>query len=161
MSNHSRCAACRFLRRRCPEDCIFSPYFPSTDPQRFACVHKIYGASNVSKMLQQIPVHLRAHAADSIFFEAHARIQDPIYGCVGIISRLQHEIYANQRELASTQAAISFNNAQQAQAQGTQIQQLQHADEAPGFIGPFHMDQSSVDHHYHVPGFLSEKIHNL
>jgi len=47
-----RCAACKNQRRRCPSDCIFSPYFPANDPQRFASVHKIYGGSNVGKMLQ-------------------------------------------------------------------------------------------------------------
>ena len=51
---NSRCAACKYLRRRCPPDCIFSSYFPSNDPQRFASVHRIYGASNIGKMLQVI-----------------------------------------------------------------------------------------------------------
>ncbi|KAJ8617017.1 hypothetical protein MRB53_013203 [Persea americana] len=152
MSSHSRCAACKFLRRRCPEDCIFSPYFPSTNPQRFACVHKIYGASNVSKMLQQIPDHLRANASDSLFFEARMRTQDPIYGCVGIISRLQHEIYASQREMAITQAKIAFYTAKQAQE--TQIQQFQDVEEASGSNGPFHMDQPSFDYHCQGPEFL-------
>ncbi|KAK2975627.1 hypothetical protein RJ640_021072 [Escallonia rubra] len=48
----TRCAACKYLRRRCASDCIFSPYFPPNNPQRFACVHRIYGASNIGKMLQ-------------------------------------------------------------------------------------------------------------
>lgn len=52
MSNNSRCAACKYLRKRCPSDCIFSPYFPPNDPTRFENVHKIYGASNVARMLQ-------------------------------------------------------------------------------------------------------------
>ncbi|PQM34376.1 serine/arginine-rich splicing factor RS41 isoform X1 [Prunus yedoensis var. nudiflora] len=47
-----RCAACKYLRRRCPSDCIFFPYFPPNNPERFASVHRIYGASNVAKMLQ-------------------------------------------------------------------------------------------------------------
>lgn len=55
---YGRCAACKYLRRRCPLDCIFSPYFPSNDPERFSCVHKIYGASNVGKMLQVILISL-------------------------------------------------------------------------------------------------------
>ena len=50
--NPKRCAACRYLRRRCPKDCVFSPYFPPNNPEKFACVHRIYGAGNVSKMLQ-------------------------------------------------------------------------------------------------------------
>lgn len=101
---------------------------------------------------QQVPVQLRAHAADSMFYEAHTRIQDPIYGCVGIISRLQHEIYSNQRELARTQAEIAFYTAQQ--AQDTRIQQLHHVDDAPVFNGPFRMDQHLLDPHYQAPGFL-------
>ncbi|KAG5234517.1 LOB domain-containing protein [Salix suchowensis] len=88
-----RCAACKYLRRRCPSDCIFSPYFPSNVPQRFACVHRIYGASNVAKMLQQLPAHLRAEAANSLYYEAQSRTQDPVYGCVGVISLLHQQIH--------------------------------------------------------------------
>ncbi|XP_058106737.1 LOB domain-containing protein 24-like [Magnolia sinica] len=114
MSAYNRCAACKSLRRRCPEDCIFAPYFPSTHPERFASVHMIYGASNVSKMLQflsfeqQVPVHLRQQAADSMSLEAHLRVQDPIYGCVGIISQLQHEINMIQYELSRSQAQMAL-----------------------------------------------------
>ena len=45
------CAACKLLRRRCAEECPFSPYFSPHEPQKFAAVHKVFGASNVSKML--------------------------------------------------------------------------------------------------------------
>ncbi|XP_059455197.1 LOB domain-containing protein 24-like [Corylus avellana] len=105
-----RCAACKYLRRRCPSDCIFSLYFPPNDPQRFACVHRIYGASNVAKILQQLPPNLRAQAADTLYFEAHYRIQDPVYGCVGIISQLYQQIHNAESELAKTQAEIAFLN---------------------------------------------------
>ncbi|EEF31671.1 LOB domain-containing protein 24 [Ricinus communis] len=102
-----RCAACKYLRRRCPSDCIFSPYFPSSDPQRFACVHKIYGASNVGKLLQQLPAYLRASAADSLYYEAQCRIQDPVYGCVGVISLLHQQIHNAENQLAKTRAEIA------------------------------------------------------
>lgn len=49
------CAGCKLLRRRCNPDCIFVPYFPSNVPEKFASVHKIFGASNVSKMLHVSP----------------------------------------------------------------------------------------------------------
>ena len=52
MGGSSPCASCKLLRRRCVKDCIFAPYFPSDDPHKFAIVHKVFGASNVSKMLQ-------------------------------------------------------------------------------------------------------------
>ncbi|WCJ34052.1 LOB domain-containing protein 23 [Euphorbia peplus] len=103
-----RCAACKYLRRRCASDCIFSPYFPPKDPQRFACVHKIYGASNVAKLLQQLPPNLRSAAADSLYYEAKCRTEDPVYGCVGMISVLQDQIYAAENELAKIRAEMSL-----------------------------------------------------
>ena len=56
----SPCAACKLLRRRCAQDCVFAPYFPADEPQKFANVHKVFGASNVNKMLQVsiLPYHL-------------------------------------------------------------------------------------------------------
>uniref|UniRef100_A0A5B7BN31 LOB domain-containing protein n=1 Tax=Davidia involucrata TaxID=16924 RepID=A0A5B7BN31_DAVIN len=63
-------------------------------------------------MLQQLPVHLRAEAANSLYLEAQCRIQDPVYGCVGIISQLHQQIHTAQSQLATTQAEIAFLNAQ-------------------------------------------------
>ena len=54
---HSPCASCKLLRRRCAKDCIFAPYFPSDNPHKFAFVHKVFGASNVGKMLQVLYLH--------------------------------------------------------------------------------------------------------
>ncbi|KAD2394247.1 hypothetical protein E3N88_41224 [Mikania micrantha] len=49
------CAVCKLIRRRCPPDCIFAPYFPDVNYRpKFSCVHKFYGASNISKMLEVI-----------------------------------------------------------------------------------------------------------
>jgi hypothetical protein len=31
---------------------VFAPYFPPDEPQKFANVHKVFGAANVNKMLQ-------------------------------------------------------------------------------------------------------------
>ena len=33
------------------KNCVFAPYFPAKEPYKFAIVHKIFGASNVNKML--------------------------------------------------------------------------------------------------------------
>ncbi|XVF34897.1 hypothetical protein REPUB_Repub18cG0097900 [Reevesia pubescens] len=99
--NYGRCAACRYLRRRCAEDCILAPYFPSNNPQRFVYVHKIYGAGNVTKLLQQLPTDLRAEAADFL------RVEDPVYGCVGLIFLLQQQIDSAESQLAKTQVEIT------------------------------------------------------
>ncbi|XP_051140471.1 LOB domain-containing protein 24-like [Andrographis paniculata] len=106
MSSH-RCAACKHLRRRCPSDCIFSPYFPSNNPRKFSYVHKVYGASNVSKILQDLPVNLRAEAVESLYYEAYCRVKDPVYGCVGMITILHQQICIAQYHLARIQAEIA------------------------------------------------------
>ncbi|KAK9756761.1 hypothetical protein RND81_01G119400 [Saponaria officinalis] len=106
MGGSSPCASCKLLRRRCTKDCIFAPYFPADDPQRFANVHKVFGASNVGKMLQEVGVEKRADAVSSMVFEANARIRDPIYGCVGAISYLQKQVTHLQMQLAMAEAQI-------------------------------------------------------
>ncbi|KAL2541801.1 LOB domain-containing protein 12 [Abeliophyllum distichum] len=106
MGGNSPCASCKLLRRRCAKDCIFAPYFPSDDPHKFAIVHKVFGASNVSKMLQELPLHQRADTVSSLVYEANARVRDPVYGCVGAISYLQNQVSQLQMQLAVAQAEI-------------------------------------------------------
>lgn len=99
-SSSSPCAACKFLRRKCTAECVFAPYFPPDQPHKFANVHKIFGASNVTKLLNELPPHQREDAANSLAYEADARVKDPVYGCVGAISVLQRQISQLQQELA-------------------------------------------------------------
>ncbi|KAG8384860.1 hypothetical protein BUALT_Bualt04G0162300 [Buddleja alternifolia] len=108
MSSYSNppCAACKFLRRKCLPGCIFAPYFPPEEPTKFANVHKIFGASNVSKLLNEIPPHQREDAVNSLAYEAEARLKDPVYGCVGAISVLQRQVLTLQKELDATNADL-------------------------------------------------------
>ncbi|KAF3781816.1 LOB domain-containing protein 12 [Nymphaea thermarum] len=106
MGGNPPCASCKLLRRRCVKGCIFAPFFPADDPVKFANVHKVFGASNVSKMLQELPVHQRADAVSSLVYEANARVRDPVYGCVGAISLLQQQVSQLQMQLAMAQAEI-------------------------------------------------------
>ncbi|KAL7211107.1 hypothetical protein ACSBR2_014064 [Camellia fascicularis] len=102
----SPCAACKLLRRRCSQDCVFAPYFPAEEPHKFANVHKVFGASNVNKMLQELPELHRGDAVSSMVYEANARVRDPVYGCVGTISSLQQQIDVLQTQLALAQAEV-------------------------------------------------------
>uniref|UniRef100_A0A0E0L182 LOB domain-containing protein n=1 Tax=Oryza punctata TaxID=4537 RepID=A0A0E0L182_ORYPU len=106
MGGGSPCASCKLLRRRCTKDCIFAPFFPADDPHKFAIVHKVFGASNVSKMLQELPAQQRGDAVSSLVYEANARMRDPVYGCVGAISFLQNQVSQLQMQLAVAQAEI-------------------------------------------------------
>ncbi|KAM7274084.1 hypothetical protein ACFE04_028748 [Oxalis oulophora] len=105
-SYNSPCAACKFLRRKCMPGCIFAPYFPPEEPQKFANVHKIFGASNVTKLLNELLPHQREDAVNSLAYEAEARIRDPVYGCVGAISFLQRQVQRLQKELDAANADL-------------------------------------------------------
>ncbi|RLN03975.1 LOB domain-containing protein 24-like [Panicum miliaceum] len=118
-SNPRRCAACKYLRRRCAPDCVLAPYFPASKPRRYVDVHAVFGTSNVTRVLQGLPVQERGRAADTMATEARWRVQDPVYGCTGIIDRLQQEIRAVQHELARTRAQLAVH-ARGAPPQGTQ-----------------------------------------
>ncbi|KAL3616232.1 LOB domain-containing protein 15 [Castilleja foliolosa] len=100
------CAACKLLRRRCAEECPFSPYFSPHEPHKFAAVHKVFGASNVSKMLMEVPEFQRADAANSLVYEANVRLRDPVYGCMGAVSALQQQVQTLQAELNAVRAEI-------------------------------------------------------
>ncbi|KAJ0975544.1 hypothetical protein J5N97_017509 [Dioscorea zingiberensis] len=100
------CAACKLLRRRCAQECPFSPYFSPHEPQKFASVHKVFGASNVSKMLMEVPEPQRADAANSLVYEANVRLRDPVYGCMRAILALQQQVQALEAELSAVRAEI-------------------------------------------------------
>ncbi|MED6192555.1 hypothetical protein PIB30_011351 [Stylosanthes scabra] len=94
------CGACKYLRRRCTRDCIFAPYFSYEEAStHFAAVHKVFGASNVSRLLLHLPLHHRSDAAITISFQALARIHDPIYGCLSYIYLLQQQVASLHREI--------------------------------------------------------------
>ncbi|CAJ1942741.1 unnamed protein product [Sphenostylis stenocarpa] len=106
-SLNSPCAACKLLRRKCTQECVFAPYFPPDNPQRFECVHRVFGASNVSKLLNELSVAQRDDAVKSLVYEAEARLRDPVYGCVGLISLLQQRLRQIQMELQSAKKEFS------------------------------------------------------
>ncbi|KAJ9539467.1 hypothetical protein OSB04_032200 [Centaurea solstitialis] len=97
------CGACKFLRRKCVAGCIFAPYFDSEQigAAQFAAVHKVFGASNVSKLLFRIPSNKRMEAVVTICYEAQARIRDPVYGCLA-------HLFALQQQVANLQAELSY-----------------------------------------------------
>ncbi|XP_058083491.1 LOB domain-containing protein 29-like [Magnolia sinica] len=101
----SPCGACKFLRRKCAKGCVFAPYFcHDQGATHFAAIHKVFGASNVSKLLTHLPIADRLEAAVTITYEAQARLQDPIYGCVSHIFALRQQVVNLQAQLAVLRA---------------------------------------------------------
>ncbi|XP_060195568.1 LOB domain-containing protein 36-like [Lycium barbarum] len=106
-SSNSPCAACKFLRRKCTQECVFAPYFPPDQPQKFANVHKVFGASNVAKLLNELNAAQREDAVNSLAYEAEYRLRDPVYGCVGLISLLQHKLKQVQDDLLNAKKELA------------------------------------------------------
>ncbi|KAJ6726796.1 LOB DOMAIN-CONTAINING PROTEIN 6-LIKE [Salix purpurea] len=106
-SSNSPCAACKFLRRKCQPECVFAPYFPPDQPQKFSNVHKVFGASNVTKLLNELHPSQREDAVNSLAYEADMRLRDPVYGCVGVISLLQHQLRQLQMDLSCAKSELS------------------------------------------------------
>eukprot|EP00253_Pinus_taeda_P015720 PITA_15720 len=100
------CSACRTLRRRCGDKCVLAPYFPPNDPEKFASVHRIFGASNIIRNLQNVDSEHRDDAVSSMVYEARARLRDPVYGSAGVICQLQQQVSDLQAQLATAQAQI-------------------------------------------------------
>ncbi|CAN6313166.1 unnamed protein product [Urochloa humidicola] len=110
----SPCAACKILRRRCADGCVLAPYFPPTDPGKFTTAHRVFGASNIVKLLQELPEASRADAVSSMVYEAEARLRDPVYGCAGAVCRLQRQANELKVQLARAQADLLAAQAQHA-----------------------------------------------
>ncbi|XP_062213252.1 protein ASYMMETRIC LEAVES 2-like [Phragmites australis] len=106
-SSSSPCAACKLLRRKCTQGCVFAPYFPPDNPAKFASVHRVFGASNVSKILTELPQAQREDAINSLAYEADARLRDPVYGCVPYITVLQLRINQTRDELATARKELA------------------------------------------------------
>jgi hypothetical protein len=95
----------------------------------------------LSFLVQSLPVHDRGKAADTMAMEAYRRVQDPVYGCAGVIVRLQEEIRAAQSELARTQAQIAAHQSMNAQLVEAPPPQKQAGDDTPMMMvqqEPFH-----------------------
>ncbi|TVU41460.1 hypothetical protein EJB05_14979, partial [Eragrostis curvula] len=56
--------------------CAFAAYFPPEHGDQFAAVHKVFGASKVSKLLAEVAPADRVDAVESLVYEARARLRD-------------------------------------------------------------------------------------
>ncbi|KAL8151968.1 hypothetical protein V2J09_021776 [Rumex salicifolius] len=98
-------------------NCVYAPYFPADQPKRFADVHMVFGGSKVAKILKDVDAAHREEAVNSLVYEAEARLVDPVYGCVGLISVMQNQLKVLQlsledgkKELASLVRPTHYQN---------------------------------------------------
>ncbi|XP_008810587.1 LOB domain-containing protein 22-like [Phoenix dactylifera] len=103
------CAACKYQRRRCSADCPLAPYFPPDQPKQFQNAHRLFGVSNILKILNNLEPPQKAEAMRSIIYEANVRDRHPVHGCLGLIFNLHLQIQHIQLELDAINAQLSLH----------------------------------------------------
>ncbi|XP_074570560.1 uncharacterized protein LOC141827226 [Curcuma longa] len=113
---NSACAACRHQRRRCKPDCTLAPYFPATDQHKFLNAHRLFGVSNIIKIIANLDPVQRNDAMRTIIFQSDMRAQDPVGGCYHIVEDLERQIKHCLAELQLVHRQLSICRAQAAAA---------------------------------------------
>ncbi|XP_059277539.1 uncharacterized protein LOC132031574 [Lycium ferocissimum] len=93
------CAACKYQRRKCASDCPLAPYFPAEKQKDFLNAHKLFGVSNILKVLKNVAPFQKDNAMKTLIFEANIRAEDPVGGCYRVILNLHRQINLYQAEL--------------------------------------------------------------
>ncbi|KAK8594898.1 hypothetical protein V6N13_015811 [Hibiscus sabdariffa] len=121
------CAACKYQRRKCAPDCILAPYFPHDRQRQFQNANKLFGVSNITKIIKNLNPPEKDMAMRTIVFQSDARANNPVGGCYRIIQELQRQIEYSQAELDLVHQQLAICRAQTAQQQQQQ-QQQQHSN---------------------------------
>ncbi|CAI0461080.1 unnamed protein product [Linum tenue] len=96
--SHPACASCKHQRKKCAEDCILAAVFPAEKTREFQAVHKVFGVSNVIKMMRRVEARDRERVAESLIWEAASRENDPVLGALRQFQRLQEEKQQLEKE---------------------------------------------------------------
>ncbi|CAL0325393.1 unnamed protein product [Lupinus luteus] len=107
------CAACKYQRRKCTSECLLAPYFPADQPKIFLNVHKLFGVSNIVKILKIIEPNQKKIAMDSIIIQSNYRNKYPVHGCCEEICRLQYQILWAEEELQAVYQQLETCRQQQ------------------------------------------------
>ncbi|KAB2601287.1 LOB domain-containing protein 30-like [Pyrus ussuriensis x Pyrus communis] len=156
------CAACRHQRKRCEEDCAMAPYFTNKD-EDFKAVHRIFGVSNMTKLLKQLEdQNHRGAAVQSFIWEADMWNQDPVNGPLGKYRKLERENELlrnalNEEQKASALAASTMEEEPLALGQENNNNSGNIADDVEGVIPIY---GSSLNYGYAIQSLAIDGFNN-
>ncbi|KAL2499991.1 LOB domain-containing protein [Abeliophyllum distichum] len=103
------CAACKYQRRKCLSDCPLAPYFPANQSKIFQNVHRLFGVSNITKILGNLETKdQKEDAMKSIIYESDMRERFPVHGCSYIICQLRLQLQHAIDELRYVYAQLEI-----------------------------------------------------
>ncbi|XP_042519187.1 LOB domain-containing protein 22-like [Macadamia integrifolia] len=151
-SSQQACAACKYQRRKCTPGCTLAPYFPADQQRQFLNAHKLFGVSNILKIIRNLDPSQKDEAMRTMIIQANTRAIDPVGGCYRIIHELQCQIERDKAELQIVLHQLAICRAQ-AQAH---LQLLQQQEVATQAINHHHQDPVGASyitpmlHHQHL-----------
>ncbi|EOA25067.1 hypothetical protein CARUB_v10018375mg [Capsella rubella] len=83
---------CKEVRHNCIEECVFAPYLPATNKDKYTKLSKVYDMRRLAQYVMDIEPSERQICVDSFCFEAEARLRDPVFGVTGYIHLLQLQL---------------------------------------------------------------------
>ncbi|KAG6487621.1 hypothetical protein ZIOFF_056211 [Zingiber officinale] len=92
------------------------PYFPANDQHKFLNAHRLFGVSNIIKIIANLDPVQRNDAMRTIIFQSDMRAQDPVGGCYHIVDDLERQIRHCLAELHLVHRQLSICRAQTAAA---------------------------------------------
>ncbi|CAA7043078.1 unnamed protein product [Microthlaspi erraticum] len=107
-SSATACAACKYQRKKCTKNCLLAPYFPQERQKQFLNAHKLFGVSNITKMIKEVEESQRNIAMQNLIFHANARALDPVGGMYKIMCDLKSKINCCQAELNFVHQQLSM-----------------------------------------------------
>lgn len=107
-STSQACAACKYQRRRCTPECPLAPYFPPHEQKMFQNAHKLFGVSNILKILKKLEPSQKSDAMKSIIYQSNVRDESPVHGCLGKIYQLKCQIWHAEEELHAVQTQLEM-----------------------------------------------------
>ncbi|KAI9117438.1 hypothetical protein K1719_011604 [Acacia pycnantha] len=138
------CAACKFQRRKCTPECVLAPYFPADQPKAFQNVHKLFGVSNVEKILKTMDPSQKKIAMESIICQSNFRDKYPVHGCWEEICRLNYQIWYVEEELRAVHQQLEI--CRQHFSQQHQVSDQHSYCNSNSSVGYNSMDVESKDH---------------
>ncbi|MCD7462206.1 hypothetical protein HAX54_048002 [Datura stramonium] len=109
-SGAGACASCKHQRKKCTEKCVLAPYFPAEKSREFKAVHKVFGVSNITKLVKNLKEDERRRAVESLVWEAFCRQKDPVLGPYGEYKRVHDELNLYKSQYQQILQASSNNN---------------------------------------------------
>ncbi|KAL6497507.1 hypothetical protein OROHE_027136 [Orobanche hederae] len=158
------CAVCKYQRRRCSPNCPLAPYFPSDQTKTFRNVHRLFGVSNVTKILESLDTDdQKEDAMKSIIYESEMRQRFPVHGCSMVVCQLRSQLHCAIEELRCIYAQIAackeqLNSNSSSSSNGNHRPGYDCGPSAQMDVGPsfqFQSDQNGVMYGVN-PAFLNE-----